>query len=449
MRALHALLVILAVATATLPPSQLSTLDAIDAHWNLNFQSLYGSASVACNCTTLGNGTILPCLWTRPGPLGEEGFYCSPSPSNASEGILGAVAFRSFLGGIIPIQISSLSDLSSVTLINASLSGGIPDFSGLAGLTQLYLRRNSLTGAPVGLPSSLIILDLGENQISGLFPDLRSAVNLTYLRAEGNSFSGQFGSLIPSGINNIDISGNLFTGPLSGAIFLSPVNFFNLSGNDFTGPFPGITMSGSTCDLRSTSFDGCNSTLPGYPLCIISCRISTCPGARPDPIATCLNGVWVLPSVVVTGDFTATGIIVISGNYSQSSNSTLILGDGGKLVISGTATLDGALVIYTGVTEGEVVVLEAGQVEGDFTTVSVAGNEDDCQKFESQRTETSFSVLLYSDCEKSSTKRKVGLIVGCSIGAGVLILLVSVVLWKVYFFRKKIQGQNEEDPSFR
>nr|GMC72839.1 protein STRUBBELIG-RECEPTOR FAMILY 3-like [Ipomoea batatas] len=97
------------------------------------------------------------------------------------------------LTGSIPDSLSSLSQLSAMSLNENHLSGEIPDsFQGLTALVNLDLSNNNLSGRlppSVGNLSALITLHLQTNQLSGTL-DVLQNLPLRDLNIENNLFSG-------------------------------------------------------------------------------------------------------------------------------------------------------------------------------------------------------------------------------------------------------------------
>uniref|UniRef100_A0A5B6Z074 Protein kinase domain-containing protein n=1 Tax=Davidia involucrata TaxID=16924 RepID=A0A5B6Z074_DAVIN len=104
--------------------------------------------------------------------------------------------------GNIPSSLSSLSQLSAMSLNNNQLTGEIPDaFQGLTELVNLDLSSNNLSGQlPPSLEnlSSLTTLHLQNNQLSGTL-DVLEDLPLRDLNIENNLFSGP----IPENLLNI------------------------------------------------------------------------------------------------------------------------------------------------------------------------------------------------------------------------------------------------------
>ncbi|MCL7034675.1 hypothetical protein MKW94_013970, partial [Papaver nudicaule] len=97
------------------------------------------------------------------------------------------------LSGSIPSSLSSLTQLSAMSLNDNHLSGEIPDaFMAFPGLVNLDLSSNNLTGElppTMGSLSSLTTLHLQDNQLSGTL-DVLQDLPLSDLNVENNQFSG-------------------------------------------------------------------------------------------------------------------------------------------------------------------------------------------------------------------------------------------------------------------
>ncbi|XP_056158324.1 protein STRUBBELIG-RECEPTOR FAMILY 3-like [Syzygium oleosum] len=95
--------------------------------------------------------------------------------------------------GSIPSSVSSLTELSAMSLNNNLLSGEIPDaFQSLTGLINFDLFSNNLSGhlpPSMGNLSSLTTLHIQNNQLSGTL-DVLQDLPLRDLNVENNLFSG-------------------------------------------------------------------------------------------------------------------------------------------------------------------------------------------------------------------------------------------------------------------
>nr|XP_016438943.1 PREDICTED: protein STRUBBELIG-RECEPTOR FAMILY 3-like [Nicotiana tabacum] len=140
------------------------------------------------------------------------------------------------LMGSIPTSLSSLNQLSAMSLNGNQLSGEIPDsFQGLTALVNLDLSSNSLSGA---LPSSVGNLS-----------------SLTTLRLQNNQLSGTLDVLQDLPLADLNVENNLFSGPIPQKLFSIPN--FKKDGNPFDGsiaPLPPPTSS--TTPLSAPPFSG-------------------------------------------------------------------------------------------------------------------------------------------------------------------------------------------------
>ncbi|KAK8585001.1 hypothetical protein V6N13_138943 [Hibiscus sabdariffa] len=121
------------------------------------------------------------------------------------------------LGGIFaPNTLSRLAQLRVLSLQNNSLTGPIPDLSGLVNLKTLFLDRNFFTGSfPLSLLSlhRIRTLDLSYNNLTGPIPtSLAYLDRLYYLRLDQNRLNGPIPPFNQSSLKTFNISGNNLTG---------------------------------------------------------------------------------------------------------------------------------------------------------------------------------------------------------------------------------------------
>ena len=142
------------------------------------------------------------------------------------------------------VTVSDNGRVSAIKLYENALTGTIPDLSSLAGLTELDLGHNSLSGsistASLGSLSSLSTLRLDSNSLSGTIPDL-SGTEVRTLFLDDNELSGT----IPAWLNTQDLRElSLHDNQLSGTIpDLSDVGGYDLdlSNNNLSGTIPAAT----------------------------------------------------------------------------------------------------------------------------------------------------------------------------------------------------------------
>ncbi|VVA12044.1 PREDICTED: probable [Prunus dulcis] len=122
------------------------------------------------------------------------------------------------LGGIFaPNTLTRLDQLRVLSLQNNSLTGPIPDLSGLTNLKTLFLDRNSFVGSlPPSLSSlhRLRTLDFSFNNLTGPLPAflITGLDRLYYLRLDWNRFTGPVPALNQSSLRTFNVSGNNLTG---------------------------------------------------------------------------------------------------------------------------------------------------------------------------------------------------------------------------------------------
>ena len=132
---------------------------------------------------------------------------------------------------VIPIELFSLINLTSLSINHTNVGGIIPSEVGnLSNLNKLNLSSNQFTGiipSEIGNLTNLISLNLSSNQLSGDIPiELYSLINLKgefeYMAGPGGG-----GSIFHQGLN---LSNNLLTGAISEEIG----NLINLKSLDFS-----------------------------------------------------------------------------------------------------------------------------------------------------------------------------------------------------------------------
>ena len=179
---------------------------------------------------------------------------------------------------------TSARSLRELNLSNNNISGTIPDLSGLKFLRGIHLADNSISGTMAELSklaqrpyARLLALDLGNNKLSGVLPDLgflasgngglnilslhgnslsgeipdlSSYTNLSVMDLASNSFSGEIGDLGGSSgdlsvfdrLYILDVSGNRITGEIPVSSKLpGELEYLQLSDNDLTGSVPNLS----------------------------------------------------------------------------------------------------------------------------------------------------------------------------------------------------------------
>ncbi|XBJ01179.1 hypothetical protein VPH35_020883 [Triticum aestivum] len=155
------------------------------------------------------------------------------------------VADHNMLGGKLPGWLKDMPLLAVLSLRNNTLQGTLPEsLKDMPSLRSLVLASNNLSG---NLPelSNLQVIDMANNALGPKFPRLGRKVASVVLA--GNKFSdGLPADMLASCylLERLDVSGNRFTGRLSGnASCGENLRFVDLSSNLLTGSLPGCLLA--------------------------------------------------------------------------------------------------------------------------------------------------------------------------------------------------------------
>ncbi|KAL6493057.1 hypothetical protein OROGR_032816 [Orobanche gracilis] len=210
---------------------------------NLSFNRFFGEIPA-----TVGALQQLQYLWLD----GNELYGTIPSAISNCSSLIHLSAGDNMLSGVVPATIGSLENLQVISLPHNQLSGVVSssllcNISVLnATIRILNLSFNALTGIEnidgEMCTSVLEVLDLHENQINGVFPNLLT--NFSTLKAldiSGNTISG----ILPGNVGNLVVLEKLITGnnSLTGEIPVSLTNcgalrVLDLGNNQFSGLIP-------------------------------------------------------------------------------------------------------------------------------------------------------------------------------------------------------------------
>lgn len=433
------------------PASFYTPMIDIDTQWGLNFTARFGSPDVACNCSDNGVGGIYPCTWVLDS---IQGFFCSGSPTT---GTVTKIEFtRPLPAPTAPFSnnLSSLTSLVTLILVNTNLTGSIPSLDTLLSLQTLQVSGNPyLTGPLALLPPSLVTLDFSNNTITGGIPNTyNSLTSLETVNLSNNQLTGP----IPlTKVVTLNVANNHLSGSLPP--FGAQLRYLTVTNNNLTGTVPDTLFTSLiTCQFSSNNFTFCGNLtiLTLNSNCSIDCPYADCPpGIPPIPEATCdvINGHYAwhtnqLPTTTVV----TTGTLIITNNVTQYNNSSLTInGDnGGKpfLQIEGVLTLNGQLIVNVTFTGNNVILINATGINGNFSSISLPSYK--CKIVTPVNDGTSFGLLLSDDttgnCKNSNTtgNNKTGnsglsnkikyIIVACSVAVVALVILVGVALYLRY-----------------
>ncbi|KAJ8637818.1 hypothetical protein MRB53_012085 [Persea americana] len=206
------------LATATTPPPEASVASS-DALALIAFKA---SADARNGLQFSSKKSLGHCQW--------QGVACARGK------VVRVVLEGLFLGGTFaPNTLTRLDQLRVLSLKNNSLSGPIPDLSGLVNLKSLFLDHNSFSGY---FPSSVLSLhrvrtmDLSYNNLTGAIPAQLSALDrLYYLRLDSNGFNGSVPPFNQSSLRIFNVSGNDLSGTVPATTLLSTFPLSAFSGN--------------------------------------------------------------------------------------------------------------------------------------------------------------------------------------------------------------------------
>ncbi|GFY98537.1 leucine-rich repeat protein kinase family protein [Actinidia rufa] len=166
------------------------------------------------------------------------------------------------LSGTIDIDaLLELSTLRTLTLVNNSFSGPLPDFNRIGALKALYLSFNNFSGE---IPSDYFVkmgslkkVWLSGNKFSGKIPNsLTQIPHLMELRLENNEFSGPIPNLGQKSLNSLDLSNNKLEGEIPMSLWRFDLRSFQEN--------PGLCGKplGNDCS-KSATLDSLTALQPG------------------------------------------------------------------------------------------------------------------------------------------------------------------------------------------
>ncbi|KAK4747003.1 hypothetical protein SAY87_026040 [Trapa incisa] len=140
------------------------------------------------------------------------------------------------LSGEIDIDaLESIRSIRTLSFVNNSFSGPMPEFNRLGSIKSLLLSKNQFSGEiPAEFFSRILSLKkvwLSENKFTGNIPaSLGQLPYLMELHVEGNQFSGQIPKIKEEKLVSVDFSNNKLTGPIPDG--LSKFGAKSFAGND-------------------------------------------------------------------------------------------------------------------------------------------------------------------------------------------------------------------------
>ncbi|KAL3139326.1 hypothetical protein ABBQ38_003661 [Trebouxia sp. C0009 RCD-2024] len=160
------------------------------------------------------------------------------------------------------VTCNSAQEVTELNLAGKDLGGSLPQdasaYTPLTTLTLLDLSTNQLTGSlpPLGSLTALQTLELMENSFTGPLPELSGFRNLTVINFQDNQFSGTLPSSwsTDTSLQSIIVALNNLTGTLpdSWSQLGSLVNL-DVRSNDLSGPVPSSWRGSAAPGVLPTS----------------------------------------------------------------------------------------------------------------------------------------------------------------------------------------------------
>eukprot|EP00834_Sanchytrium_tribonematis_P007321 NODE_647_length_5045_cov_0.419733.p1 type:complete len:709 gc:universal NODE_647_length_5045_cov_0.419733:842-2968(+) len=136
---------------------------------------------------------------------------------------------------------------------NNVISGPFPNLPN--GIQNLYLSNNKLQGPiPTTLPAQLVYFEAYGNQFSGNLPILPAS--LQTLKLDSNLLTGNLPQTWPSGLKTVSLSRNQLNGSISSIGSASSITDLDLSWNAFNGSLPIFISTYSRVDLSHNQLSG-------------------------------------------------------------------------------------------------------------------------------------------------------------------------------------------------
>ncbi|XP_034696677.1 pollen receptor-like kinase 4 [Vitis riparia] len=200
---------------------------------------------------SLGNATVL-------GNWNTSRSVCSTDQTESWKGVrcwngsVWGLRLESLgLNGAIDLDsLSSLRYLRTISFMNNSFEGPLPEIKKLVALKSVYLSNNHFSGdIPDDAFSGMAYLKkvhLANNKFTGKIPSsLATLPRLLVLRLDGNKFEGQIPDFQQKHLANVNISNNMLGGPI-------PASLSRISSSSFSG----------NKDLCGKPLDSCSSKKP-------------------------------------------------------------------------------------------------------------------------------------------------------------------------------------------
>ncbi|XP_004298216.1 PREDICTED: probable receptor protein kinase TMK1 [Fragaria vesca subsp. vesca] len=162
----------------------------------------------------------------KPSGWSSSDSYCSwdgvKCDSDTSKRVTSINLASRFLSGSLPSNLNDLSELTTLSLQNNTLTGPFPSLANLSNLREVYLDTNNFSSIPAGCFGGLTglqTLSMSNNEILApwVFPsELTGSTSLVTFQAGNTNLYGNIPDIFGSFANlqNVRLSYNNLTGPL-------------------------------------------------------------------------------------------------------------------------------------------------------------------------------------------------------------------------------------------
>ena len=174
------------------------------------------------------------------GIAGLEELYLA---NNADYNADGSKVRNSGLTGQIPTWLNGMTNMEELWLWGNSLTGTVPNLSGMTSLVKLKLANNNLTGGvpqASTLPPNMTWLIIDRNPFGGTIPDLSSLSRLKLLWLHSNQLTGPVpaGNNFPASLDDLNLRDNMLTGRIPDLSNLDNLTRLRLHNNSLSGEVP-------------------------------------------------------------------------------------------------------------------------------------------------------------------------------------------------------------------
>ena len=180
----------------------------------------------------------------RNATLLEELYLANNADYNAD----GSKVRNSGLTGRIPTWLNGMTNMEELWLWGNSLTGSVPNLSGMTSLVKLKLANNNLTGGipqASRLPPNMTWLIIDRNPFGGSIPNLSSLSRLRLLWLHSNELTGSVpaGNNYPASLDDLNLRDNMLTGTIPDLSNLDNLTRLRLHNNSLSGEVP-ATLGG-------------------------------------------------------------------------------------------------------------------------------------------------------------------------------------------------------------